>query len=168
MTTIRPCTTADATVVAALWNAKIADTASCWSQAPATTASHVSSMIESGLTFFLAEDDGLPAGFGFCSLRGDVAQLVALAADDVAVYYALMAAYCQWGLGQGVTVGRADLGVAPTTERVRMDALGVIQYTPIGFAPLMPAQSEAERQPLWLKAECDLQTLADRLAEVLA
>ncbi len=84
---------------------------------------------------------------------------MALAADDEEVYYRLMAEYCQWGTASNRPTGFAELGTAATTERARMDALGVITYTAIGFEPLLPGQAADQRVPQLLRAECDLTLL---------
>jgi phytoene dehydrogenase-like protein len=116
----------------------------------------------------------LPPQANFDCLRGYVEalpRLAALQADDEPVYYRLMAAFCDWAIALGAARGYAELGTAPTVERTRMDALAVIEYTPIGFEPLLPGQDPAERLPRVLRAECDLAVLRGALAarlEVLA
>jgi hypothetical protein len=78
-----------------------------------------------------------------------------------------MAAYCEHGIAHGAQCGYAEIGTTPTTEKLLMDALGVIEYTPIGFEPIAPGEDTSERVAKLLRAECDLTTLAARIAQVL-
>jgi hypothetical protein len=164
MIDIQPCQVEDAATVVALWNAKRLDQDSCWRQADPIAPAYVEQLLALGMTIVLARVDDTPVGFGLWCALGEEAWLVALAADDADVYYELMAAYCQWGLVSGRVRGFAELGPAITTERQRMDALGVIRYTTIGFEPLEPGQSAADRIPRLLRAECELVVLDAALA----
>ena len=92
---------------------------------------------------------------------------MAIAGDDQQVYYRLMQAYCQWALAGGAGVGFAEIESRSTTEKLRMDALGVIAYAPIGFEPVPPGQSADDRTPKLLRAECALAVLTSRLTQVL-
>ena len=82
-------------------------------------------------------------------------------------YYRLLAEFCDWGIAAGAQDGYAEIGTASTTERGRMDALGVIEVTPIGFEPLLNGQSPAERVPKLLRAECALGVLRNAIDQIL-
>jgi hypothetical protein len=104
------------------------------------------------------------SGFGAARRH---ARLFALAGDTDTVYYRLLLAYCDWALALGAERGNAEIGTAATTERGRMNALGVISYVPIGYAPLAPGQSPAQRVPTLLRAECDLAVLRSAVTQIL-
>lgn len=167
MITIVACISSDSTTIAALWNAKTLDAASCWYQAGAADAAYVSGLLAEGYTIVLAKDGATPVGFGLWCGPTELPCLVALAADDRAVYYRLMAAYCENGIALGAVRGYAEIGTAPTAEKSLMDALGVIEYTPIGFEPVAPGEDTSERVAKLLRAECDLATLAAAIAQEL-
>jgi len=167
MITISACTSSDCDSLAGLWNAKALDVNSCWYQASIMGTSDINTLMASGFEFAIAKSGDAPVGFGFWNGPVESFKLVALAADNDEVYYRLMAAYCAAGLALGAASGWAEIGAATTTEKNRMDALGVIIYTPIGFAPLAPGQDISERHPVLLKAECALDLLAAKLVEVL-
>jgi hypothetical protein len=167
MISIAPATLDDSASIVALWNAKRLDAASCWHTADAIDESYVSQLLAAGMQLAMARMDGVPSGFGLWCASSGSARLVALAADDPAVYYHLMGAYCAWGAAAEFTAGFAELGAAITTERTRMDALDVIQYVTIGFEPLPPGQSAEQRVPRLLRAECELTVLAQAVASVL-
>ena len=99
------------------------------------------------MAIYIAREDASVVGFGLWCSAGGEAWLVALAAQDELVYYRLMAFYCTWAVGQSLAYGFAELGVSATTERARMDALGVIAYEPIGFDPVPAGEIGAERVP---------------------
>ena len=63
--------------------------------------------------------------------------------------------------------GVKQTGTAPTTEKARMDALGVIEYSPIGFEPLAPDEQPSDRVPRLLRAECDFALLGQAIVEIL-
>ncbi len=167
MISIAPATLDDSNSIVALWNAKRLDASSCWYTAEAIDESYISQLLAAGMYLALARVDGVPTGFGLWCASGGDARLVALAADDPAVYYRLMAEYCTWGLAAEFTSGFAELGTTATTERARMDALEVIQYVTIGFEPLLPGQTAEQRVPRLLRAECELTVLAQAVASVL-
>lgn len=167
MLLIVPCSHADGAVLAALWNAKRLDVASCWHNTPAITPVYVESLLTAGTVIVLASEDDEPVGFGMWCGPVSVPRMVALAADDEHVYYRLLAAYCQWGLAQDAETGYTELSTAATTERGWMDALAVIEYTPIGFERLVPGQPAESRVPKLLRAQCDLQVLADAVNAML-
>jgi hypothetical protein len=121
----------------------------------------------SGYAISLARESGVAVGFGVWCGPVELPRLIALAADAEEAYYRLMAAYCAWCVVGGATRGFAEIGTAPTTEKARMDALGVIEYSPIGFEPLAPDQQPADRVPRLLRAECDLALLGQAIDEIL-
>lgn len=164
MIDIQPCQLADAAAIVALWNARRLDQSSCWRQADPIDAAYVEQLLALGMTIVIARAEGTPVGFGLWCASGETAWLVALAADEADVYYRLMAGFCQWGLESQRVRGFAELGAAPTTERERMDALGVIQYATIGYEPLEPGQPADQRTPRLLRAECELVVLDAALA----
>ena len=167
MITTRLCTSSDYASVATLWNARRLDPNSCWSIAEATDDAYVGLLAVMGTTIYLALDDETPVGFGLWFGRADAFQLVGFVADDDAVYYRLMVAYCDAGLALGATSGFGDLGMAMTAERARMDALAVITFEPIGFEPLAPGGDPANRVPRVLRAECDLAVLRQAALQFL-
>jgi hypothetical protein len=167
MITITPCTTSDCAAVAQLWNLKTLDATSCWFEAGNVDAAYVGNLLSDGYSVVLARVDATPAGFGMWCGPPELPRLVALAADDADVYYHLMAAFCDEGRSWGAQRGFAEIGTAPTSEKARMDALEVIEYTAIGFEPLAPDEPTSERVPKLLRAECDLATLDGRLIEIL-
>jgi hypothetical protein len=167
MITIVPCTTEDCATVAELWNAKRLDAASCWYGADTVDADYIAGMLAWGFEVFLARDDANAIGFGLWCAAVGAARLVAIAAGDDETYYRLLAEFCDWGLAAGAQAGYAEIGTASTTERGRMDALGVIEVTPIGFEPLLNGQSPAERVPKLLRAECALGVLRNALDQIL-
>lgn len=164
MLTITACEPQDCSAVAALWNARRLDSSSCWSTADEVDENYIAQLLAGGLSIYVAHQESTSVGFGlWCNASGE-AWLVALAAQDETVYYRLMAFYCTWAVGQSLTHGFAELGVATTTERTRMDALGVIAYQPIGFDPVPAGESSAERVPRVLRASCELDVLLAALA----
>lgn len=167
MITIKSTAGSDSTAIAQLWNAKRLDAASCWQQADEVDQQYIEGMRLAGFVCSIARVDDVPVGFGLWFGSAGEARLVALAADDAEVYYRLMGAFCDWALALGVQAGFAEIGTAPTTEKARMDALGVIGYVPIGFAPLAPGQNPDERVPVLLRAECDLAALKDAVTLIL-
>jgi len=167
MITIAPCTTSDCDTVADLWNARRLDSASCWYGADAVDGAYVNQLLSAGIEIRIASDAQSPVGFGLWYGSSAAARLVALAADADEVYYRLLAEYCDWGIALGAQSGYAEIGTAMTTERGRMDALGVIQLVAIGFEPLAPGHDPANRVPKLLRAECDLQVLKDAVTQIL-
>jgi hypothetical protein len=167
MTTIAPCTTEDCATVAELWNAKRLDAASCWYGADGVDEDYIAGMLAWGFEIFLARNDDLPVGFGLWCAAVGAARLIAIAANDDETYYRLLLAFCDWGLAAGAPSGYAEIGTAATTERGRMDALGVIEVMPIGFEPLLNGQSPAERVPKLLRAECALDVLRAAVNQIL-
>jgi len=167
MITISVCTSTDCDTLAGLWNAKTLDEQSCWYQAPTVSSSYLAMLMSSGFVFQLASDDSTAVGFGLWRGPADAPNLTALAADDDDVYYRLMAAFCAWAVAGGATTGWAEIGAASTTEKSRMDALGVIDYTPSGYVPLAPDGDPNERVVAEYRATADLSALAGKLAEVL-
>jgi len=164
MLTIIPCTAFEYTAVAALWNAKLQDPQSCWFDGEPNDAAGIAQLMAGGCELSVALEDLTPVGFGLWWPTSELPRLGALAATSDVVYYRLLAAYCDWGLSLGATRGYAELGVRQTTERHQMDALGVIEYTAIGFEPVAPDAEPAERVPLLLRAECDLLVLKQAIA----
>lgn len=167
MITISPCTSSDHAAVADLWNAKTLDAASCWFQAATVEPQFVSGLLATGYAISVARESGVAVGFGVWCGPVELPRLIALAADAEEAYYRLMAAYCAWGVAGGATRGFAEIGTRPTTEKARMDALGVIEYSPIGFEPLAPDEQPADRVPRLLRAECDLALLGQAIDEIL-
>jgi hypothetical protein len=167
MITILTGTPDDGATVAALWNAKRLDAASCWYQADAVDAAYAGQLIAAGFEMALAIENGVAVGFGFWCGPVEMPRLVALAADADEVYYRMLDAFCDWALLEGGQTAYAEISTAATTERSRMDALGVINYTPIGFEPLLPGQDPAQRVPRVLRAECELTVLKQAVAQML-
>lgn len=167
MITIKAATSSDSATIADLWNAKRLDSASCWYQAETVDAAYISQLLSSGFLISIAGDDGSPVGFGFWCGPAGIARLVALAADADEVYYRLLGEFCDWGISLGIDSGFSEIGTTATTERDRMDALGVITYEAIGFGPLLPGQDPAERVPKLLRAECNLQVLKTAVTQIL-
>jgi hypothetical protein len=167
MITISPCETSDCAAVAILWNAKVLDPESCWFQAATVDASYVGNLLSDGQTIAIARSAGVEVGFGFWCGPPEFPRLVALAADDPQVYYRLMAEFCAWGMAAGATRGFAEIGTRATTEKARMDALGVIEYSTIGFEPIAPDAPPEARVARLLRAECNLSLLSQRLGEIL-
>jgi hypothetical protein len=153
--------------IASLWNAKRLDASSCWQSAATADADYIDQLLASGMSLALARQGEVSVGFGLWCAAGGEAWLVALAADDEQVYYRLLAAFCEWGQTAGFSAAFAELGTAATTERARMDALGVIAYTTIGFEPLEAGQPAEERVPRLLRAECSLTVLSSAVAQKL-
>jgi hypothetical protein len=167
MPSVRSVTLVDAPVVAVLWNHKTLDTQSCWYQAARVDAATVGGLLTAGYSLVLAHDGDTPLGFGLWCGPMPAPRLVALAADTDAVYYRLMAAFAAWGLAGGATTGYAQVDARSTTERARMDALGVITYRAIGYEALVEGADPAQRVPKLFRAECSLAVLGQRLAEIL-
>lgn len=167
MITIAPCTPSDCSTVAALWNAKRLDSASCWFQADAVDEAYVQQLLAAGFQISIALWDESPIGFGLWCAPGGAARLVALAADEDVIYYRLMGEFCDWGVALGADSGFAEINTERTTERARMDALGVIEVTPIGFEPLLPSEDPSQRVPRRLRAECDLAVLKAAVTAIL-
>jgi len=167
MITITPCTISDCGIVAQLWNAKRLDAASCWYEADAVDEAYVYQLLSAGVQISIASEASSHVGFGLWYGSAVVARLVALAADEDEVYYRLLSEFCDWGIVLGAQIGCAEIGTALTTERGRMDALGVVQIVPIGFEPLAPGQDPSDRVPKLLRAECDLQVLKDAVTQIL-
>jgi hypothetical protein len=161
------CTSQHSASVAALWNAKTLDAASCWHGAPPVDAAYVDGLLAASLTLMLALDSGTPLGFGIWCGPADLPRLVALAADSDDVYYRLLDRFATWAQAGGATRGFAEIDARPTSERARMNALGVITYLPIGYEPLTEGQIAEERTAVLFRAEADLAALQTRLAEVL-
>ncbi len=164
MLTITACEPTDCPIVAAIWNARRLDSSSCWSTADEVDENYIAQLLTSGLSIYIAREDSTAVGFGLWCTAGGEAWLVALAAQDDLLYYRLMAFYCTWATSQSLTHGFAELGVTATTERMRMDALGVIAYEPIGFEPVPAGESGAERVPRVLRASCEIDVLLAALA----
>lgn len=167
MITISPCISSDHAAVADLWNAKTLDAASCWFQTAAVEPQFVSGLLAAGYAISVARESDVAVGFGVWYGPVELPRLIALAADAEQVYYRLMAAFCEWGIAGGATRGFAEIGTGPTTEKARMDALGVIAYSPIGFEALAPDQQPGDRVPRLLRAECDLALLSQAIDEIL-
>ena len=167
MITIVPCTSSGCAAVAGLWNAKRLDWASCWHEADAVDEAYITGLLAGGFEIAIAEIDDSPVGFGLWGGPAGTARLVALAADDDEVYYRLLGAFCDWGLMLGAENGYAEIGTAATTERGRMDELGVIEYVAVGFEPILPDQDPAERVPKLLRVECNLEVLKNAVSEIL-
>jgi hypothetical protein len=167
MITIVAGTGAHGAAVAELWNARRLDTASCWYGADAIDETYAGELLAVGFELRIALEDALPVGFGFWCGPVAMPRLVAVCAAADEVYYRLLAAFCEWATALGAEAAYAEIGTAPTTERERMDALGVIAYVPIGFEPLVPGQNPAERVPTVLRAECHLEVLRQAVAAVL-
>jgi hypothetical protein len=167
MITIVPATSLDSATIAQLWNAKRLDTASCWYQAEEVDSTYIEALLLAGFAMAIALADDVPAGFGLWFASAGEARLVALAADDEAVYYRLMGEFCDWAQSLGAQEGFAEIGTEPTSEKARMDALAVIDYVPIGFAPLLPGESLEQRVPVLLRAQCDLAVLKDAVTQIL-
>lgn len=167
MLTLRTCTGADAPAVAALWNIKTLDAQSCWYQAATVDAAYVGGLLNSGYTLVMALEGETPLGFGLWCGPVELPRLVALAADTDAVYFRLMAEFAAWGLAAGAVSGFAEIDTRLTSERARMDSLGVITYRPIGFEPLAGGAEAGLRVPKLFWAECPLAVLSQRLAQVL-
>jgi hypothetical protein len=165
--TIHACETSDRAAVATLCNAKVLDSQSCWFQATTVDAAYVGNLLSDGQTIVIARSEGVDVGFGFWCGPPELPWLVALAADDAQVYYRLMAEFCSRGMAAGATRGFAEIGTRATTEKARMDALGVIEYSTIGFEPIAPNSPPEERLPTLLRAECNLSLLSQRLGEIL-
>ncbi len=164
MLTITACEPQDCSAVAALWNAHRLDSSSCWSSADEVDDLYIAQLLVSGVSIYLAREGDAAVGFGLWCVAGEEAWLVALAAADELVYYRLMAFYCVWAAEHSLTHGFAELGVAATTERARMDALGVIAYETIGFEPLPADVQDSERVPRILRASCKLDVLLAALS----
>jgi hypothetical protein len=164
MLTITACESQDVSDVAALWDARRLDNSSCWSTADEVDPDYIAQLLNGGMSIRIARDDSAAVGFGLWRIAAGQAWLVALAAQDETVYYRLMADYCAWAADQSLTNGFAELGVAVTTERTRMDALGVIEYEPIGFDPIPATDPTAERVPRMLRASCAVDVLSEALA----
>jgi hypothetical protein len=167
MIAIVSCSSSDCADIALLWNAKRQDAASCWAQAQSVDETYVAQLMLAGFAFALALVDGVPAGFGLWHGSGEPARLVALAADDDEVYYRLMDAFCDWGLASDATSAVSEISAAETTERGWVDALGVIELAPIGFAPLALGQDPSQRVPVLLRATCNLQVLQSAVTAIL-
>ena len=167
MISIVPATPSDSATIVALWNAKRLDAQSCWFGADAIDENYVAQLMATGMTVVLAQLDAVPAGFGLWYSVADEARMVALAADDPAVYYHLMSNFCIWGIAAQHTSGFAELGTAATTERSWMDALSVIQYVTIGYEPQPPDQTGQQRVPRLLRAECELLVLSSAVTQAL-
>ncbi|REK19170.1 MAG: hypothetical protein DWQ37_01905 [Planctomycetota bacterium] len=167
MITIDTCAGSDCAALAALWNAKRLDSASCWTQAQPIDETYVAQLMLAGYTFALATVDGVPSGFGFWRGGGDPVRLAALAADDGEVYYRLMDAFCDWALSVPATSAVSEMGAEATTESGWVDALGVIELSPIGFEPLGADEAQDQRVPKLLRATCDLQVLKNAVATAL-
>ena len=167
MITIVPCTNSDCAAVADLWNAKRLDPQSCWYQADTVDEAYVSGLLSAGIEISIAKQDSSPVGFGVWCGTASAFKLVAVAADDDEIYYRLLGEFCDWGIALGAQSGYAEIGTAATTERGRMDALGVIQIVAIGFEPITPGQDPANRVPKLLRTECDLQVLKDAVTQIL-
>jgi hypothetical protein len=166
MLTLRTCTGADAPAVAALWNVKTLDAQSCWYQAATIDANYVGGLLNSRYTLVLALEGETPLGFGLWCGPPELLRLVAVAADTDAVYFRLMAEFAARGLAAGAVSGFAEIDARLTTERARMDSLGVITYRPIGFEPLSGGAESGPRVPKLFWAECSLAVLSERLAEI--
>lgn len=167
MITISPCTGSDHAAVADLWNAKTLDATSCWYQSATVEPQFVSGLLASGYAISVSRDGGVAIGFGVWCGPVELPRLIAIAADAEEAYYRLMAAFCEWGVAGGATRGFAEIGTGPTTEKARMDALGVIEYSPIGFEPLAPNGQPADRVPTLLRAECHLALLRQAVDTML-
>jgi hypothetical protein len=157
----------DCDTVADLWNAKRLDSASCWFEADAVDEAYVSQLLSAGVAISIAREDESPVGFGLWFGSSGAARLVALAADEDEIYYRLLLEFCDWGIALEAPSAYAEIGTAMTTERGRMDALGVIQLVAIGFEPLEAGQDPANRVPKLLRAECDPQVLKDAVTQIL-
>jgi hypothetical protein len=164
MLTITACESQDCQAVAAIWNARRLDASSCWNTADAVDETYIAQLLASGLSIFVAREGSAVVAFGVWCNSGGEAWLVALAAQDELVYYRLMSFYCTWAAEESLTHGFAELGVAATIERTRMDALGVIAYEPIGFDPVPAGESGADRVPRVLRASCEIDVLRAALA----
>jgi hypothetical protein len=167
MITVVPAASSDSAAIAQLWNAIRLDVDSCWHQAEEVGQQYIEGLLLAGIAISIAHEDDVPVGFGLWFRSANEARLVALAADDAEVYYRLMGQFCDWALAQDIHEGFAEIGTAPTTEKARMDALGVIGYVPIGFAPLEPDQNPDDRLPVLLRAQCDLEVLKDAVNQIL-
>ena len=132
MITIVPCTSSDCAAVTDLWNAKRLDPQSCWYQADTVDEAYVNGLLSAGIEISIAKQDGSPVGFGVWCGTASAPKLVAVAADDDEIYYRLLGEFCDWGIALGAQGGYAEIGTAATTERGRMDALGVIDLVAIG------------------------------------
>lgn len=167
MITIVPGTSSDGAAMAELWNARRLDAASCWYGAEVIDETYAGQLLEAGFAMTLAVENGSPVGFGFWCGPAAMPRLVAVGAAQDEIYYRLLAAFCDWGIALGAETGYAEIAAAPTTERGRMDALGVIAYVPIGFEPLLPGQNPAERVATVLRAACNLQVLKQAVIAIL-
>jgi hypothetical protein len=171
MITISLCTSAEHAAVADLWNSKTLDSASCWFQTATVDPQFVGGLLATGYAVFVARENSVVVGFGMWCGPAEFPRLIALAADAQEVYYRLMRAFCAESIAGGATRGFAEIGTEPTAEKARMDALGVIEYRPIGFEPLAADAQPEDRVPLLLRAECDLAVLSqavDQLLETIA
>lgn len=167
MLTIAPCMRSDCGTIATLWNAKRLDANSCWFGAVEVDTAAIEQTFDAGFSISIASLDGTPVGFGLWNGTADLARMVAVAADTDEVYFRLLREFCSWGLALGASLAYAEIGVEMTTERSRIDALGVIELVAIGFDPLAPGQEPAERVPRLLRAQCDLSTLKTAVTQIL-
>lgn len=158
MITITPCTAADSSAIAALWNQMAGVSDSCWYEAQPVSAADITGLLDAGMTFVLASDEQ-PLGFAFWSPAGQLVRLRAIAAQTVDVYYRLLIALADWGIARGIATGYCEISPRQTREMGWMTALEAVALEPIGREPLAPGQDPALRQALWLRATTDLATV---------
>lgn len=154
---------ADSEIVKDLWNAKVNDPKSCWTVSTPEVSKQFIELMNQKFSVHVEDTDGVISGFGFW--RGDT--LHGICADTPEVYYKLFLIYVQEALDSGIKVGTGIVQLqGGDQEKKWMDALGVIEYTPHAYIPIVKGQNESERVPVALLAQADLEKLRTALENV--
>ena len=162
MLTITECAAADYADVAALWNAQTSNAGSCWYQATTIEASFVPALLATSYAIAVAREDGVAVGFGMWSPLEDLATIDRAGRGGRGGLLLLDGRLLRLGPGARASSGRAQVDNRATIERARMDALGSIIYTAIGYEPLPPGGEPQTRVPTLFEASSDLQALSRR------
>jgi hypothetical protein len=150
-----------ASAVADFWNAQAHDPESWWYGSPATTGEEIADLLARGFSLVVALEGDQLIGFGIWNGP----DLIGFTATNADAFYRMMQVWCLENPGQR---GLSVIPARDTTEKQWMDALDVIEVSPLGYKPLKPGDDQAVRKPWTYRADANLDAMLAALDMQLA
>ena len=147
--------------VAAFWNAQSQDPNSWWYGSPTKTGNEIAALLARGFSLVVAPDGDQLIGFGIWTGP----QLIGFTATNAEAFYRMMRVWVLENPGQR---GLSVIPARDTTEKRWMDALGMVEVSPLGFKPLKPGDDVAVRKPWTYRADANLDAMLEALDKQLA
>ena len=147
--------------VADFWNAKAQEAESWWHGSPATTGEGIADLLARRFSLVVALDGTQLIGFGIWNGP----DLIGFTAANAEAFYRLMRRWCLENPGER---GLSVIPARDTTEKRWMDALGVIEVSPLGYKPLKPDDDQSTRKPWTYRADGSLDALLESLDTQIA